>query len=108
MQKLNNIISWIKQLFKKKEVLPEFEVWYNKGYVPVKRRRVFKIKNGMMNGTQDWLEAQSGKLAYPYFDNDLECEDLYLVINLDDKEYSEYLRLVKHCGGNSYYYRYQD
>lgn len=103
----NKFIGWVKQLFKKQEKLPDFETWYNKWHDSKKYRRVFKIKNGMMNGTQDWLEEQSGKKAYPYFDEDLECEDLYLVIHLDSKEYDKYLKLVKHCGGNAYYQNYR-
>lgn len=107
MQMWNKLVSWIKKVFTKKQELPDFDEWYeyniDKYNVPKKYKYLYYFKNGMMQGIHEWLDEQSGIKAFPYFDDDLECEDLYLVVSLTAGERTYYSRLVKHCGGKLHY-----
>ncbi len=114
MQMWNKFTKWITNLLigKKEVVLDEdamFEKWYaEKVLVPqTKRVYVFYFKNKLMEGVHEWMDRQSGPWSVPYFDEDLESDDLYLKVWLTSSEYAKYSKLAKHCGGYLHSYTWK-
>lgn len=107
MHMWNKLIEWIKKAFKKEQELPDFETWYESISDTVsaskKYEYLYYFKNGMMQGIHEWLNEQSGITAYPYFGENPECEDLYLIVSLSAKERVHYSKLVHYCGGKLHY-----
>ena len=114
MQMWNKFTKWITTLLsgKKEAVLDEevmFEKWYAEK-IPTpqtKRVYVFYFKNKLMEGVHEWMDQQSGQWSVPYFDEDLESDDLYLKVWLTNKERVEYTKLAHHCGGYLHYYTWK-
>lgn len=109
MHILDKIKTIWNSLFYKKEVLPDYDTWYDNlfdnstkheyMFYFSKGMESYKDSNGEYKELRERLEELTGIHSFPYYRDDFESDGVYIYVCLNRKEFREYCKVARMLGG---------